>query len=269
MNLKTRILSLRGTCNTRDLGGLTGRDRRTVRAGRIIRSDELNGLNETDLGYFSDLGLCTIVDLRIREEFEKRPDRIPSTVRNHITRSMNTPAWMSAIVEEMFGDREMEPEEESRNLLGCTDAKVARLDSEQIRSAVGKLYEKFVVDPACLDAYRTVFELLSREDGPPLLFHCVAGKDRTGIVAALILSALGVPQEKILEDYLLSNCVVEKKYSKQIRFRPNLRTLYESRPEYLQSALKKIRDEYGSMDDYLRNVLNVDPETLQRRFLEP
>ncbi len=259
-------IALQGVCNFRDLGGLKTADGRTVRSGKIFRSDELSRLSDADLQSLRSLPLLTIVDLRIEWEINRHPDRTPVSLLNKITCSMDTPAFMSAFAGRRGGSLDgVDPN--LRNLLGDTDAKISTLSTDQTRGAMREMYEILVVEPHCLEAYRRIFALLLKDNGTPLLFHCMAGKDRTGIVAALILFALGVDEETILEDYLLSNIVVDKKYATQIALCPSLRSLFETRPEYLQAALAKIRNVSGSVDRFLREKIGVDPKEIQERYL--
>ncbi len=260
-------ITLQGVCNFRDLGGLKSADGRTIRSGRIFRSDELSRLSDADLLTLRSLPLLTIVDLRIEWEINRRPDRTPVSLHNRITCSMDTPAFMSAFAGRSGGSLDgVDPK--IRNLLGDTDAKISTLSTDQTRDAMMEMYENLVVEPHCLEVYRRIFTLLLEEHGTPLLFHCMAGKDRTGMVAALILFALGVDEETILEDYLLSNVVVDKKYATQIALCPSLRSLFETRPEYLQAALAKIRSDSGSVDRFLREKIGVDPKEMQKLYLD-
>jgi protein-tyrosine phosphatase len=131
-----------------------------------------------------------------------------------------------------------------------------------------------------LDQYRTLFRRLEREEFVPLLFHCTAGKDRTGVAAALILLALGVPEETIMQDYLLTAVYTHERVEKNlmaVRFASQFRTdLDEVRPimsvrrEFLQAAFDGIHDEYGSVDRYMEQALlltNEKRDALRRRLL--
>ena len=102
----------------------------------------------------------------------------------------------------------------------------------------------------------------------PALFHCTAGKDRTGFAAALVLLALGVPRETVLEDYLLTNRYRERFDRRVLRWVPlaslfrtraeDMRPLLEARPEYLEAAFQVMEEEYGGVDGYLERGLGVD-----------
>ena len=99
-----------------------------------------------------------------------------------------------------------------------------------------------------------------------MIFHCTAGKDRTGIAAALILSALNVDIQDIVEDYLLSNIFLQKKYESYIANDPKLETLFTVKSSYLQYAINTIVEQYGSIKQYLEEVLNVDVALLRAYY---
>ena len=129
--------------------------------------------------------------------------------------------------------------------------------------------------------YAAMFERISSADNLPALVHCTAGKDRAGFASASILRALGVPEETVYEDYLLTNLYTEQKVERQLLlirvfslFRTDpelLRPLFEARRAYLEAAFTTIESEYGSFDVYLREALGVDDDeraALQALLLE-
>lgn len=265
MNVEPVVLE--SVCNFRDLGGLKTRDGRTVKSGMIFRSDELSRLSDRDLQYLADISLRTIVDLRTDWEIKRCPDRKPATVCNAVICSMDTPRCLTAI-ENLHDDKMLDGmDADVRNMLGDVDAKMGTLPEEQIRSTVIKLYERMTTELDFIEAFRRIFALLLQEENVPLLFHCMAGKDRTGVVAALILSAIGVDEETIMADYLISNIVAGKKYAKQIALNRSLRYLYETHPEFLDAAFSKIKRDHGSTQRFLCDTLGVDLEKIQQRYL--
>ena len=267
MLVEQRAIPLEGSCNCRDLGGLETRDGRRVRSGMILRSDELSRLSDADLQVLHAIPLQTIVDLRIAGEIDRRPDRKPDSVRRMIRLSLDTPRWLTSIAEAEDKTTLGKIDDRAGSMLGKTDARISALPEERIRAAVMQLYERLVAEKDCIEAYKEIFALLLQQREESLLFHCAAGKDRTGIVAALILAALDVDEAVILEDYLISNVVAEKKYAMQIELVPSSRYLYEARPEYLQAAWKRIRRDHGTVETYLRHALKVDMDGMKERFL--
>lgn len=259
---------LEGACNFRDLGGLETRDGRIVKRGMIFRTDEMSRLTDADLRYLSALPLRTIVDLRTKPEIARRPNRKPASLQSMEIGTLDTPRCL-ADVANLHDDSILNSvDKDIQNTLGNTDAKMGTLPEEQIRVAVIKLYGQMTAEPDFIAVYRRIFALLLQDDAVPLVFHCMAGKDRTGIVAALILSALNVDEEEIMRDYLLSNVVAEKKYSKQLAVNHALRYLYEAHPEFLQAAFERIRNDHGTVQNYLRKILGADIEKMQERYLD-
>jgi protein-tyrosine phosphatase len=116
--------------------------------------------------------------------------------------------------------------------------------------------------------YREFFGLLADPGNTPLLFHCSAGKDRTGLAAALILSALGVNRETVYADYMLSAKCLEGKYTDWLAASPHLAPMVSVRPSYLEAAFRKIEDDYGGIDRYLREEIGTDPERLKAAYTE-
>ena len=124
-----------------------------------------------------------------------------------------------------------------------------------------------VSDSANIKRYKDYFALLQNEKDVPLLFHCSAGKDRTGMAAALTLFALGVDEETIMNDYLSSNIYLGDKYREYIAKYPALRSLFEVKSEYIQAGIKWMKQEYGTVENYLKKVLNVDISKMKEMYL--
>jgi protein tyrosine/serine phosphatase len=175
VSLPVRV-SLAGTANTRDLGGYQTEQGQRVRSGVLYRSDSPHRLAGGDAGAFERLGIRTIVDLRSYAELDRlgRPPLGP-TVRVYVHAPLR-------IAVPVTGPATVPPD--------------LKLDDTL---TLGKLYCRFVTESG--EELRTILRLLSDEQAFPALFYCVAGKDRTGIVAAIILALLGVPDEIIAADY--------------------------------------------------------------------
>jgi len=175
-----RVLPLEGASNLRDLGGWRTAEGRRLRHGRVFRSAALHGLTESDLVRLSETGLRTVCDLRGTREAARAPSRLPPGAEAH---PLPIEPFVGASLKDML-------ERGAATGEGATDL---------LRQA----YLAYVSDH--LPAYRRLFALLLEEARRPLLFHCSAGKDRTGLGAALILTALGVSREQILADYVATD----------------------------------------------------------------
>lgn len=267
-SLAMQTITLEGACNFRDLGGLETRNGQTVKKGMIFRTDEMSRLTEADLRYLNNINLRTIIDLRTEEEINRHPNKKPASLRNMVTCTLDTPRCLTEIAN-LHDDGVLDSvDRDAQSMLGKTDAKMGTLPEAKIRAAVIELYARMTTEPDFMAVFRKIFSLLLRNDAVPLVFHCMAGKDRTGIVAALILSALDIDEETIMQDYLLSNIVAEKRYGVQIDLNPSLHYLYEAHPEFLQAAFERIRNKHGSVRNYLQETLGVDTEKMKERYLD-
>lgn len=255
-----RRLPLEGHPNFRDLGGYTTRDGRSVAWGRAFRSGELADLTDRDLDYLKTLGLRLVCDFRSPEERENAPDRLPEPGPE--------------VAQLAIHDAALNTDEISSKLLsgGFSADDAANLLIEGNRGFASLF----------IDRYVKMFERLLGEDGWPILVHCTAGKDRAGYASALILLALGVPEDTVMEDYLLTNLYSYEQTEQRVRgiqwislFRTSpeeSRPLFEARREYLETAFDTMRTDAGSLDAFLETRLGLTPErreALRKRLLAP
>ena len=251
-----RRIHFRGTDNTRDLGGYRTRDGRRVRWGQLYRSGDLSDLPRSDYDYFRHVGIQEVIDFRTPEDRDRKPDQLPSID------SLATPQLP------MYGNDQSR--KENRKLLQRADPD--NFNSEDILLAYNQRYIKQHT-PELAQAFE---ELLRQER--PLLYHCSAGKDRTGLMSALLLLVLDVPMETVMRDFMASNYYRQETIRFKTRFAPligiNRRIalpLLEVRPNYLQEALQTIIDEYGSLEQYFQEGLDLtkhEQATLQEKYLE-
>ena len=186
-----RAVEVRSVENLRDLGGYPAADGRTVRWGRFFRGAALLcGMQPGERRVLDGLGLAQVFDLRTGEEASAAPDLLPMGA-----------AYRAAPA---FADRGDAGRLLQMDLTSRIRSVRTRADAEPVRRMFSGIYEEL---PFANPAYRSVLDALDMPDGKPgvpLLLHCTAGKDRTGIGCALILLALGVSREIVLEDYMLS-----------------------------------------------------------------
>ena len=241
-----RELPLAGGVNFRDVGGYHTTDGRVVRWGRVFRAGSLAGLTDEDVACLGRLGLRLSCDLRSWEEMIARPDRLPpGAVARHTAVATEVGPVRRVIA--LFRKRHRIQE-----LL--QDAYTVMLDQN------GPLFAGIIraaADPANL----------------PLVIHCTAGKDRTGLAVALLLLTLGVPEETVIADYTLSNRAFDLLSE---RMRSEMEPLYrlgfdeaQLRPfllaeaRTLTGALAHLRRRYGSVDWYLLRS-GLDEATLEQ-----
>ena len=179
----TRKLPFTGAHNFRDLGGYKTSDGKTVKWGKVYRSDNLHSLTDEDLKYMERLNLKSVVDFRSDEERNEEPDRL-------------TPDMTPILLPIKF-----EPEGVTENL--TRDLTFGNLDSSNLLRDFNIILVKEFTEE-----YREFFRHIVDNGGEPFVLHCTAGKDRAGFGSAMILTVLGVPREKIIEDYLLTNAYV-------------------------------------------------------------
>jgi protein-tyrosine phosphatase len=241
-----RRLPLHGSNNFRDLGGYETSDGHMVRWGRIYRSDDLAKLTDADLEYLGRLEIQLVCDFRSEDERTLLPSR-------EFTKHEST-------VNLTVGQVGMDP------AALRTKIRVGGIVGLEMERTLQAVYRSFVTDYA--EEWAALFERLADPKNLPAVLHCTAGKDRTGFASALVLLALGVPEETVYEDYLLSNVYLENFRHFVLRWTPlysffrtgadELLPLLEARRLYLETSLATIDAVYGSFDAYLENALHVD-----------
>ncbi|APX71555.1 tyrosine-protein phosphatase [Companilactobacillus allii] len=188
-----RLIQLDGTFNTRDLGGYKTEDGRMVKWGRLYRSDDLYTLTPADVQWFVDNHLTTIIDFRNINERINRPDKkIPDTEYYVLSPDDDTAAMASA---DLKSDKRKIDKLIARKKQGTLDLSVDGLKESMI---------KLVRDPKAQELYRHVLDLHIARLDAVVLQHCRGGKDRTGYGSALVLFALGVSEQDVIKDYMLT-----------------------------------------------------------------
>lgn len=271
-----RTIKLEGTINTRDLGGLRTATGRAVRKGLLIRTDCLCELTEKDIGYLSALPARYDVDFRNRKEIEERPERkIPgcSIVNLSITEDHNLGRLPAP--HEDYGIQDP-------RLLSLFDFIYSLSEEGDAKTGMEQSYRNYVSSKRGQEGYSKFLDLVLRNEGSgAILFHCADGKDRSGVASFLLLSALGVDFDTILEDYLLTNRSVEGKKERRREVLLSHRVkdpllssaLYLAgvEPNWLVAAKDACVALAGSVDDYLEKCLAFGKEKrkrLQEIYLE-
>jgi protein-tyrosine phosphatase len=219
--------------NFRDLGGYRTADGRTVRWGRLFRADDLCRLDDADLTRLGELGVRTVVDLRRHVEID-RGGRIPPADYTYLHAFVEHPAWPVAT--------EFATPEARVEYLLDRYLELAEHGGEGIALAL-----RTVADPAAA----------------PVVFHCVAGKDRTGLVAAFTLHVLGVSDDDIADDYALSELAEEPNWSWYAKryadshpeTGPRRWERYTVTPrEVMLRLFAALRERHGSIEKYLASI---------------
>ncbi|MCO7572926.1 tyrosine-protein phosphatase [Pseudomonas chlororaphis] len=255
-----RALDLASAPNLRDLGGYRTADGRSVKWGLLYRGGALDKLSAEDQRSLQRLQLQRVVDLRSRQEIADAPDRLP-------------PELMERRIEMPITAGNLDIRELTRRIHSGDTANL------QLDDMLVSVNTQFVREQSPI--FRTWLHGLLDDQGTPILYHCTAGKDRTGFASAIVLLALGVPEATVMADYLESNRYLAQKnqrIAQQVRLSSKgradpavLQPLLGVEPRYLQAAFTAMRDQYGSVENYLRDGLGVDEqfrERLQGKFLE-
>lgn len=258
LTIADRALHLPSIPNLRDIGGYRTTDGRWVKMGLLYRSDQLDRIDDQDMAAIERLGLKLVVDLRTLSERSREPDRLPRGSR--------------PLILDVAADSQGSLGGDMRKAMTAIAAgKGAELLMEANRD--------FVSLGSARRAYAGLLNQLAEAQPQALLYHCTAGKDRTGWATAVILTLLGVPRETVMADYLASNAFLEKKNEATIKalsqstspIAPaSLTPVLTVRPEYLESAFDEVDRRYGSFDAYLHIGLGLQPEdrkALRDRFL--
>jgi protein-tyrosine phosphatase len=239
-------LLLQGASNFRDVGGYRNTKGQRVRRGQVFRSDHLAGLTNADVARLQALGVGHSLDFRGANECAATPYDIPGVQRVALTIEPTVIARLQALV--------------AQGVVPTTDETVD-LMRETYRDFVNRNAGTFG---------RFMKHLL--EQPTPQVFHCTAGKDRTGFAAALLLSALGVERETIEHDYLLTNQLYRRDPRMEGNGHPHvMKVLWQVQPEFLHAAFEAVDTQHGGMRDYLHGAIGLSTQelvALQRLMLE-
>jgi protein-tyrosine phosphatase len=241
-----RHLSLAGASNFRDLGGYLTRDGRTVRWRQIFRSNHLAHLTDDDAAVLRSLGIKSAFDFR------------GSAERTEALCGMSDIAVHSLPVEPTVVAA-----------LRAIAAGGTPLSAEHAVEVMRDSYRSYVQQNT--PRFRALFAHLL-EDRAPLVIHCTAGKDRTGFACALILHTLGVPDEVISEDYLLTNQFYRRDPNSATDLPDHVKQVLGSvQPAFLSAAFEAIDADYGSLETYLKDGIGLgaaERTALAARYLQ-
>jgi len=252
-----RHVPLSGQPNFRDLGGYAAGDGRKVKWGLVYRSGELSQLSNDDVRKLGGLGIKSVLDLRSPEEVSARgAGRLPPEAKSYPMPIASSDMFAKLIPMFLKGDFSQVPPD----MLDMVNRMLVRDFTEQ---------------------YAGLLRVVSDRANRPLVFHCTQGKDRAGFGAAMVLSALGVPWETVVEDYLLSNHFRKEENDKmlgmirkfaasqagpegeQIAF-SRVEGLLYVKEQSLQAAQAEIMERYGSIAAFLSEGLGCSDAGLQR-----
>jgi protein-tyrosine phosphatase len=206
-------------------------------------------LNGTDVRKLESIGLAVVIDFRSDREIKSHPSCSISTVKETLRIAIHDAARDLAM------------------------SFLEKNDAPGLEKLLVSDYRRIIRDDS--PGFREFFRIMKQATEFPLVYHCAAGKDRTGIASVLFLTALGVDAETVRNDYFLSNERL-KAYADKLILKVTengmngeiLRPMMEVRPEYLDAAFNEIDQRFGGMDNYLGRILDADIELLKNKYLE-
>lgn len=238
---QNRFIKLEGAVNFRDLGGYPVPGGRRIVWRKVFRSDDLSRLTPADVELITNLGVKTYIDFRDKFEVREAPDIIAPGVQYHLHLPIDTGVVLDMLASDQFGDSEAD-------------------------DFMLKIYESVAVKFA--SQYRRFFAYICDYSRSPLIFHCMAGKDRTGVAAVLFLAALGVERDRIIEDYLFTARKNTAKFDNWLGA-PVRGPVSAVARRYLDRLFLSIERDFGTMDHYLERGLLVDRKLLREIYTEP
>lgn len=259
-----RILPISGGQNFRDLGGYPTSDGHHTKWGKIYRTGRLGHLTDDDLSVLSRRHIVADIDFRTTIEEKLLPDKLPTGAK-------------------YFSNQIFKPRTEKHRNSGMSEEEAAvYMEPGQGAFFMKRNYKMMIENPYCQSSFRKFFAtVLDQAKNGAVLFHCTAGKDRTGLGAYLLLRALGVDEETATKDYLLTNPTIQPRLDQRMAaFRKkgateeqvaNALAMASVSPDYLGTAKATIRQLSGTVDHYLSDYLGLGPAeraTLKQLLVE-
>ncbi len=263
--MRSRLIEFENLKNTRDLGGLVGREGGSIKSGKLIRSGQLVGLSENDKAKLSSL-VGTVVDMRTEGERQANPDVVLEGVDClHIpVVGVLTPGVTREVksVEELIQMLLFKPDESLDYMCG--------------------LYRQFIRSDFSVSAYASFLRVLLEDHDKAVLWHCTAGKDRAGTSTVILEKLLGVSDSDILDDYLYTNINLKDEMNAVIAYAKekvgsdsplidqSLKYLYGADEAYLQAFFSEMDERFGSFSCFVRDGLHLgdhDIELLESLYL--
>jgi protein-tyrosine phosphatase len=242
-----RLITLQGVVNFRDIGGYRTESGKTVAWGKVYRAGSLGMLTDADRAALTAFGVRSVIDMRSAEEVREEPDRLPDGVRY-----VPMPLY--------------------RDASAPSPLKVLLSNANRMEAFLAETYTNLMVDENAA-LFGRVLNHIADADNLPVVIHCTAGKDRTGISIMLLLKALGVPDDVVIADYSLTNLcydALHERVRRTIRNRflrayamSKITPLLCANPDLMQATMEHIRRKHSSIEAYLAHA-GVDATGIAR-----
>lgn len=249
-------LGVKTVPNLRDLGGHRTAEGAVVTNGLLYRSNQLSGITPEDMEKIAKLGLVNAFDLRTKAERESRPEELPEGV-NYV------------VLDALADADDAGPAQLEKLMANPTEANKV-LGQGKAEELFKESYRQFVSLPSAQKAFSEFFDTISDKKQLPAVFHCTTGKDRTGWVAASLLTLIGVPKDAVYEDYLKSNDYILPAYKKVVDSfveaggqKEIPLAILGVKKEYLDAAFEEMEKNYGSIENYFSKGLKISAEKQQ------
>ena len=265
-------IELESLKNTRDLGGYKAKDGRVIKDKKLIRSGVLNDVKDNDSNILkNDYNLEVVVDLRSKEETSQNPDTKIDGVEYKINPLVKRVTSRSSSQMRQRGESNGKdaPKDQVDGML-----RVVKSLGPEPEKAFQKVYLQLVTEQYSIDQISKFFDILLEERDGALLYHCTGGLDRTGTVTILLLSALGIDKETIVNDYMLANEYTKddvekikslgKKKGLDDKTINQVLLLCQVDQEYIDVLFETIDEKYGSMDNFLKGEIGLTDEKIEK-----
>jgi protein-tyrosine phosphatase len=253
-----RRLALEGASNFRDFGDYATPDGR-VRPGMLYRSDRLSRLTGADYDVLNARGIRLVVDLRRESERQAEPTR-----------------WLGASQPEHLHTPLFVDEDGPNTLQRVVANPAARTDPAHAVAVMVELYRRLIREPTARQRYSILFERIAASESLPVVIHCSGGKDRTGVLAALILGALGVSRCDIVEDFMLTAqfydglANLQERAAQVFQYQSGdwaaeaLVPVFTVQHTYIEAALDAAEADYRSVSEFLVAGVGIDQSVIDR-----
>lgn len=263
-----RNIPISGMNNFRDMGGYPTYDGKTVKWGKLYRSDHIFNADEQGLEQLKSLGIHTIIDYRSENEIEKYPN--PQFDERIKTYQLDPDAHAAELAAQFSSSKDKEDENLVKKV---TEQKEKGLLTGR-DGIVLEQYRNFIHKEESKKAFGTMLHVVARPEAAAVVQHCRGGKDRTGFGTMLLLGILGVKREALLEDYMLTGknrlernaekMEIYKTYTSDQEVLDYLYSFIDTKQDFIEASMQEIEQVYGGIEEYAKEELGVTEEEIKR-----